>query len=53
MMDGAMFTIFPILGLLFSLIPIVVAIYLIIMWVNLTKERNVYLKEIAEELRRR
>lgn len=52
-MDGAMFTIFPIIGLLFSLLPIAIAIFVIVMWVNLTKERNAYLKEIAEELRRR
>lgn len=52
-MDGAMFTIFPILTILFSLVPIAIAIYLVIMWVNLTKERNAYLKQIVEELRKR
>ncbi|WP_422122309.1 hypothetical protein DHX103_10895 [Planococcus sp. X10-3] len=52
-MGDVMFTIFPILALLFSLIPIAIAIYLTIMWVNLSKERNAYLKEIAEELRKR
>lgn len=48
-----MFTIFPIIAILSSFIPIAIAIYVVIMWVNLTKERNAYLKEIAEELRRR
>ncbi|MFD1030168.1 hypothetical protein [Metaplanococcus flavidus] len=52
-MGDAMFTLLPMIGLLISLIPIVIAVYVIIMWVNLTKERNAYLKEIAEELRRR
>lgn len=52
-MGDAMFTIFPIIGLLFSLLPIAIAIFVIITWMNLTKERNAYLKEIAEELRRR
>ncbi|MCM3611666.1 hypothetical protein M4S82_10415 [Planococcus sp. MERTA32b] len=52
-MDAAMFTIFPFIGLLIYLLPIIIAVYVIIMWVNLTKERNAYLKQIAEELRRR
>ena len=52
-MDGAMFTIFPIVGLFLSLLPIVFAVFVFIMWLNLTKERNAYLKQIAEELRRR
>lgn len=52
-MGDAMFTIFPILAILFSLIPIALAIYAVLMWVKLTKERNAYLKEIADELRRR
>ncbi|MFC3210212.1 MULTISPECIES: hypothetical protein [Planomicrobium] len=53
MMGDAMFTIFPVIGLLLSLLPIVIAIFVIVMWLNLTKERNAYLKQIAEELRRR
>ncbi|QHJ72293.1 MULTISPECIES: hypothetical protein [Planococcaceae] len=53
MMGDGMITVFPIIGLLLSLLPIVIAIYVVIMWVNLTKERNAYLKQIAEELRRR
>lgn len=52
-MGDAMFTIFPILTIVFSLVPIALAIYVVIMWVNLTKERNAYLKQIAEELRKR
>lgn len=48
-----MFMLFPILTIVFSLVPIALAIYVVIMWVNLTKERNTYLKQIAEELRKR
>lgn len=48
-----MFMLFPILTIVFSLVPIALAIYVVIMWVNLTKERNAYLKQIAEELRKR
>lgn len=48
-----MFTIFPIIGLLFSILPLAIAVYVIVVWLRLTKERNAYLKEIAEELRRR
>ena len=52
-MTDAMFMIIPILGLLFSLLPIAIAVFVIVIWLRLTKERNAYLKEIAEELRRR
>lgn len=52
-MNETMFTIFPLNGLLFSLIPIAIAIFVVIMWVKLSKEHNATLKEIAEELRRR
>lgn len=52
-MGDAMFMLFPILTIVFSLVPIALAIYVVIMWVNLTKERNAYLKQIAEELRKR
>lgn len=52
-MGDAMFTIFPILTILFTFIPIAIAIYVVLMWVKLSKERNAYLKEIADELRRR
>ncbi|WP_158599123.1 hypothetical protein [Planococcus salinus] len=52
-MSDAYFTFLPILSILFSLIPIAIAVFVIVMWVKLSKERNAYLKEIAEELRRR
>ena len=52
-MSNVYFTLLPLLSLLIYLIPIAVAIYAIIMWIKLSKERNAYLKEIAEELRRR
>lgn len=52
-MDGVMFTILPMLGFVLSLIPIAIAIYVIVTWVTLSKQRNAYLKEILEELRNR
>lgn len=52
-METVWFTMLPMLGFLLSLIPIVIAIYLIVMWVTLSKERNKYLKQILEELQRK
>lgn len=52
-MSNAYFTFLPLLSLLIYLVPIAIAVYAIVMWVKLSKERNAYLKEIAEELRRR
>lgn len=52
-MSNAYFTLLPLLSLLIYLIPVVIAIYALVMWVKFSKERNAYLKEIAEELRKR
>ena len=43
----------PMIVFLFSVLPIVIAVFIIVAWLKLSKERNAYLKEIAEELRRR
>lgn len=43
----------PMIVFLFSLLPLILAVVVIVVWLKLSKERNTYLKEIAEELRRR
>lgn len=43
----------PMIVFLFSLLPLILAVVVIVVWLKLSKERNAYLKEIAEELRRR
>lgn len=52
-MSGDLFMLFPILALLFNLLLIGFAVFIVLSFLKQGKERNAYLKEIAEELRRR
>lgn len=52
-MAGDLFMVLPLLTVLFNLVFIGVGIYVIFAFLKQGKERNVLLKEIAEELRRK
>ncbi|HSP21262.1 MAG TPA: hypothetical protein VLQ20_02930 [Planococcus sp. (in: firmicutes)] len=52
-MSGDLFMVLPLLTVLFNLVFIGIGVYVIFAFLKQGKERNVYLKEIAEELRRR
>lgn len=52
-MSGDLFMLLPILSLLFYLVFIGFGIFIVLAFLKQGKERNVLLKEIAEELRRK
>ncbi|WKA59228.1 hypothetical protein QWY16_03480 [Planococcus shenhongbingii] len=51
-MSGDLFMLLPIISIFFYLVMIAVIIYVVFTFLKLGKERNAYLKQIAEELRR-
>ncbi|MGI2329164.1 hypothetical protein [Planococcus sp. YIM B11945] len=48
-----LFSLLPIISILFYLLPFAFGIYAVVVFLKQGKERNVLLKEIAEELRRK
>lgn len=52
-MSTDLFMLLPIISILLYLLPIAFGIYVVFAFLKQGKERNAYLKEISEELRRR